>query len=277
MNYYISDMHFGHNNVLRFDMRPFESIDEMDRMLITYWNMRVREEDHVYILGDFCYNSKYMPEYYLEKLNGHKHLILGNHDGVIMKRPEAQAYFESIDTILRINDEGRGVVMCHYPIADWEGRSHGTTHIHGHIHGRDLECMKFLQQRGPAYNAAACINNYQPCKLEEIIANNQQYMSRWANTTTLTFKFSEELVKKSGTTIDELLKDMRSYAKECGVEEIYPGVFAKEGNDAMAILIGYAVRKAKSEPEFLNYLESWVANIGGVEEDCKVEMEKQKE
>lgn len=177
MNYYISDMHLGHENVLRFDERPYETVEEMDEILITNWNMRVREEDHVYILGDFCYKSKNMPEGYLKKMNGHKHLIVGNHDGAIMKRPEAQECFESIDTILRINDNGRGVVLCHYPIADWVGRYHGSIHLYGHIHGHDYECMKFLQSRGPAYNTAACINNYQPCKLDEIIANNESYMN----------------------------------------------------------------------------------------------------
>lgn len=177
MNYYISDMHLGHENVLGFDGRPFATIEEMDETMIANWNMRVREDDHVYILGDFCYKSKNTPESYLQKLNGHKHLICGNHDGVIVKSLEAQAYFETMDTILRVNDEGRGVVMCHYPIAHWEGRHRGTIHLYGHIHGHDLECMKFLKMRGSAYNTAACLNHYMPCKLEEIIANNERYLN----------------------------------------------------------------------------------------------------
>lgn len=31
---YISDLHFGHSNIIRFDMRPFESTEEMDRELV---------------------------------------------------------------------------------------------------------------------------------------------------------------------------------------------------------------------------------------------------
>ena len=177
MNYYISDMHLGHENVLRFDQRPYETVEEMDEILIANWNMRVTDDDHVYILGDFCYKSKNMPESYLKKMNGHKHLIVGNHDGAIMKRSEAQAYFDSIDTMLQINDNGNRIVMCHYPIADWVGRYHGSIHLYGHIHGHDFECMKFLKARGQAYNTAACINNYQPCNLGEIIANNERYLN----------------------------------------------------------------------------------------------------
>ncbi len=55
MIYYTSDLDFGHRNVLKFDSRPFADIDEMDRVLIENWNNRVRSDDTVYILGDFCY------------------------------------------------------------------------------------------------------------------------------------------------------------------------------------------------------------------------------
>ena len=90
--------------------------------------------------------------------------------------------------------------------------------------------------------------------------------------TTLTFQFDLEAVGKAGLTTDELLEDMRAYAKEWGIKEISYGVFEKTGKDAMAMLVGYAVRKGKSEPEFLNYLTSWIADIDGTIEDCKKEI-----
>jgi len=92
--------------------------------------------------------------------------------------------------------------------------------------------------------------------------------------TTLTFNFDEEAVNRAGLTKDELLEDMRCYAKECDVEEIAYGVFEKRGEDSMAILIGYAVRKGKYDPDFLNYLTSWMADVNGDIEDCKEEIEK---
>lgn len=54
-NYYISDLHFGHYNIMRFDNRPFNSVEEMDKALIDNWNSVVSEGDTVYILGDFCW------------------------------------------------------------------------------------------------------------------------------------------------------------------------------------------------------------------------------
>ena len=97
---------------------------------------------------------------------------------------------------------------------------------------------------------------------------------RRKQTTTLTFDFNEEAVKRAGTTTEELLEDMRRYAKECEVEEISKGVFSKSGADAMAILIGYAVRKSDTDPGFINYLNTWIADVNGTVEDCKVSIER---
>ena len=47
MNYYISDLHIGHENILRFDNRPFADVNEMNNMLIENWNARVRSDDTV--------------------------------------------------------------------------------------------------------------------------------------------------------------------------------------------------------------------------------------
>ena len=42
----------------RFDQRPFNTVEEMDRVMMENWKKRVGEEDEVYILGDFCYRSE---------------------------------------------------------------------------------------------------------------------------------------------------------------------------------------------------------------------------
>lgn len=51
MNLYIADMHLGHENVLKFDNRPFLSVSEMDKVLIENWNSRVSTNDDVYLFG----------------------------------------------------------------------------------------------------------------------------------------------------------------------------------------------------------------------------------
>ena len=93
-------MHFGHKNVIKFDNRPFNDVDEMDAELIRLWNSKVSADDHVYIIGDLCFRNGRQEQWYIKQLNGHKHLILGNHDVKIQSNAEAMAYFESIDQMM---------------------------------------------------------------------------------------------------------------------------------------------------------------------------------
>lgn len=39
--FFTADTHFGHENVIRFDKRPFASADEMDEEMIRRWNNKV--------------------------------------------------------------------------------------------------------------------------------------------------------------------------------------------------------------------------------------------
>lgn len=52
MIYYIADILFSHENILKLEHRPFESLDEMNENIINNWNASVSENDTVYVLGD---------------------------------------------------------------------------------------------------------------------------------------------------------------------------------------------------------------------------------
>ena len=119
MNYYIADMHLGHKNVLKFDSRPFESVEEMNKTLIANWNAKVTDEDDVWLLGDFCYRSDKDPSFYLKKLKGRKHLIIGNHDKATVKSASALKYFESVERLQHVKDRNHTVIVCHFPLATW--------------------------------------------------------------------------------------------------------------------------------------------------------------
>ena len=80
MKYYISDLHFGHKNVIKFDKRPFFNIDDMERTIIENWNSRVTNDDDVYILGDISWYDLKGTIRVIKKLNGKLHLVKGNHD-----------------------------------------------------------------------------------------------------------------------------------------------------------------------------------------------------
>jgi calcineurin-like phosphoesterase family protein len=83
--FFASDLHLGHTNILEYCKRPFSHVDHMNRVLINNWNQRVKEDDVVYHLGDFCFRGgsqggQNKAQYWEEKLNGKIIHISGNHD-----------------------------------------------------------------------------------------------------------------------------------------------------------------------------------------------------
>ena len=175
MNLYISDLHFGHRNIIYYDHRPFLDAEEMDMCLIQFWNSRVSKDDDVYIVGDFCYKSGKTPDWYLRQLRGHKHLIIGNHDQATLDCRNAVRYLESADKMLHVTDGDKHVCLCHYPLAEWYKSRHGSWHIYGHIHNRKEDTYHFMKTKEHALNAAACINNYTPSSINELVRNNRLF------------------------------------------------------------------------------------------------------
>ena len=190
MNRYISDIHFGHKNVLRFDHRPFSDVEEMEHYIIEKWNDTVQKDDNVWILGDFAYHNDKDPAHYLRQLSGHKHLIVGNHDDALLKNDKAMSYFESVDYLKKIIDtldgERHQVILCHYPIYEWDGYHRGTIHVYGHVHNslghtpeQDLQLPDIphiFAARGNAFNAGCMINGYAPVTLRELRENNKRFL-----------------------------------------------------------------------------------------------------
>lgn len=79
-NFYISDLHLGDLETMEIDNRPFETLGEQNRKIISNWNEVVGINDNVYIIGDFSEYDLDMTRDILNRLNGDKVIILGNHD-----------------------------------------------------------------------------------------------------------------------------------------------------------------------------------------------------
>lgn len=180
MNYFISDLHFGHFNIIRYDNRPFNSIEEMDKVLIDNWNSVVSDDDTVYILGDISWHNEEKTVQIFQQLKGKKILIRGNHDKVVRGSNIYKCFDSVYDYYELYLDKKNKVVMSHYPIPFWNGQFRDTIHLYGHVHNshqwnimenwmNELRQLQDIPMR--AYNVGCMMKwmNYTPRTLEEII------------------------------------------------------------------------------------------------------------
>lgn len=176
MDYFISDMHFGHSNVIRLNNRPFKTVEEMNQFMINAWNSKVTDEDTVYILGDVSYRSEVDVVKLLKGLKGKKVLIVGNHDKKNLKNPAFRKCFEEICDMKTIILNNVRVVMCHYPLAEWDGYYREAYHVHGHIHNNTgIRAYEIVKSEPRALNAGVDIIGFAPATFEELIMLNKQF------------------------------------------------------------------------------------------------------
>lgn len=177
--FFTSDLHFGHKNIIRFDNRPFTSVEEMDEVLIHNWNKKVKKNDLVYILGDISWHKDDKTCEIFERLNGRKILIKGNHDRVHGK---IKNYFEEITDYKEITLSGnKHITLCHYPIVFFNRHHYGAFMFYGHVHNSHewqmTENYKFeleeLDIRCNMFNVGTMVHNYEPVTFEEIVGEVQ--------------------------------------------------------------------------------------------------------
>ena len=168
--FFTADTHFGHDNIVPMCGRPFMDASDiaawnahkqaketipgdlkirlesagrrMDEEMILRWNKIVKQDDHVWHLGDFHKSNKSRPADYMGRLNGRKHLIRGNHDSDatwahpawIFSRHYAELRLDKTD-----------LVLFHYAMRVWNGSFHGKTiqlfgHSHGMLNAMPMQC-----------------------------------------------------------------------------------------------------------------------------------------
>jgi len=163
VDFFTSDSHLSHFNVIRYDNRPFSSIEEHDETLIQNWNAVVRRNDIVYHCGDFMFGGREKQEQVIKKLNGRIRLIKGNHD--LKKSPNG---FEWVKDIAVVKVEGKKICLCHYPLAS-PPRCDYHLFGHSHINGPHRYINYSPEFRLPAYNMYVGFWNWRPVTLEQIL------------------------------------------------------------------------------------------------------------
>ena len=153
--WFTADLHQGHPKIINICNRPvyipnLAQIEDMNsfeykRIINKFhdeWlvkevvNKYVGNKDEFYILGDLSLAKRVYAEKFIDRLNGNKHLILGNHDQNIKNSTR----FSEITQIKNFSFSRRGlnihIALSHFPMASWDRKVHGSWHLYGHVHDR---------------------------------------------------------------------------------------------------------------------------------------------
>lgn len=167
--FFTSDLHLNHANILRYDGRPFPSIKVHDQHIVSTWNNVVCPQSVVYLLGDLGFHDQQYLVDTLKQLNGHKHLVRGNHDRKLNNK--VLDIFETVHEYLEIKivdnelpAKHQQIILCHYPLESWRAAHHGTWHLHGHTHN-DL----LIKRRG-RLNVGLHLHDYKPWSYAQVKA-----------------------------------------------------------------------------------------------------------
>ena len=159
---FIADLHLGHENMAK--RRGFFTVEEHDEHIIAQWNSVVDKRDVTYILGDVTMEKK-SPYALLDRLNGLKHVVLGNHDRR-QDVPHLLQHVESVGAMIQY----KGVILTHCPIHPMELEYRFNKNIHGHIHDKQVLLLDSgFEDPDPRYICVSCERvDYKPKSLEEL-------------------------------------------------------------------------------------------------------------
>lgn len=186
MYWFTSDTHFNHKNICKgvskWDveegLRPFDDVEVMNNLIINNINSKVKQEDTLFIVGDFCFSSNLNKiKDIREQINCKIILVLGNHDNVIKSnKKNIQDIFDKVCLMYslktpELSEAGiPSIEMCHYPIIAWNKSGKGSVMLHGHCHGS----LKLNIPVGRMFDVGVDCNNYTPLSLTEITEKARQ-------------------------------------------------------------------------------------------------------
>lgn len=127
--FFIADTHFNHRNIIQYCNRPFDSVEEMNEVIINNWNSVVGKDDIVYLLGNFCFGNKETIANFRKQLKGRIYLVKGNHDNYNIKTYYEAGFEKVYDKPIILEDF---FILSHKPMFITENMPY--VNIYGHVH-----------------------------------------------------------------------------------------------------------------------------------------------
>ena len=130
--FFCADNHFSHSNIIKYCLRPFATVDEMDEVLIQNWNSVVKQGDIVYFLGDFAFRNVEKALAIRKRLRGNIFFIEGNHDAAARKIKETFGWFKPV-AMVKVGEQQ--IFLSHYAHRVWPKSHYGCWMCYAHGHG----------------------------------------------------------------------------------------------------------------------------------------------
>lgn len=197
MIYFTSDLHLGHENIIKMVNRPFANVEKMNETLIKNWNNTIKQSDTVYILGDLTMKMRVDDaNKIISKLNGKKILIRGNHD-----RLYNEELFQEICDYKELKYNKQTFILSHYPFEEWNHYFRGAIHLHGHQHNHSDYNYKMKLKGLKRYDVGVDANMYRPVSIEEVMRFFEEYIQEKKddgnkNTDKKLQEFYDELIRQ---------------------------------------------------------------------------------
>ena len=130
----------------------------MNETILQNYNMAVQENDIVFYLGDIAFGEEHAKSF-LDRMKGHIHFIVGNHDEKYLETIKNRA--ETVSDLIDTEIFGQPITMSHYAMRVWHKSHFDSWNLVGHSHGR-------LQPNGKQYDVGVDNNNFSPVSFDTI-------------------------------------------------------------------------------------------------------------
>jgi calcineurin-like phosphoesterase family protein len=156
MYFFTSDLHLSHDKIRIYCQRPFKDVEQMNTTIINNWNERVRDNDTVFHIGDFCFKSPNSENSFLltRRLKGNKIFIAGNHD----KNNSLNTKISRLYLYMA----GKDICCVHKPI---HADLNVPLNLVGHVHEK---WMVKVIENSILFNVGVDQHNFRPITYNEI-------------------------------------------------------------------------------------------------------------
>ncbi len=159
MIYTIGDTHFNHHNIIEYCERPFHNEYQMNEALISNWNAVITNHDTVIHVGDFKFKIQNTDDEIMQRLNGYKVLVMGNHDRGSVSMYKRYGFHE---VYKKKNLYIGNFIFSHRPIKQ-NSLPYDKINIHGHVHNNKWFRYDFFH-----FNVSCEVIEYTPISLDVI-------------------------------------------------------------------------------------------------------------